>query len=256
MPTLLMRLEGPMQSWGTQSRFTVRDTGLEPSKSGVIGLCCAALGIDREDDEALALIAQARMGVRIDHPGSLERDYHTVGGGTPPGLDRYGVYKASTKPGSKATGDTVPSTRYYLAGASFLVGLEHDDPALLQRIDAALGAPRWPLFLGRKSHVPSKPVRVPSGVCASGLLEALAGEPWTPLGAVTEPPSEGLRLVVEFAPAEAEVEEGTLQVRQDQPLSFRNGARRFALRRVRSSFLRREAIDTGRGEPCISPASS
>ena len=34
MSTLLMRLAGPMQSWGTQSRFTVRDTGREPSKSG------------------------------------------------------------------------------------------------------------------------------------------------------------------------------------------------------------------------------
>ena len=43
MSVLLLRLAGPMQAWGTQSRFTVRDTGLEPSKSGVIGLLCAAL---------------------------------------------------------------------------------------------------------------------------------------------------------------------------------------------------------------------
>jgi len=183
MPTLLMRLEGPMQSWGTQSRFTVRDTGLEPSKSGVIGLCCAALGIDREDDEALALIAQARMGVRIDHPGSLERDYHTVGGGTPPGLDRYGVYKASTKPGSKATGDTVPSTRYYLAGASFLVGLEHDDPALLQRIDAALGAPAGPSSWGASPTCPASPSGSPAA-CAQAvslrLWPASRGHRWAP----------------------------------------------------------------------------
>ena len=40
MSTLLLRLAGPMQSWGVQSRFSVRDTGLEPSKSGVIGLLC------------------------------------------------------------------------------------------------------------------------------------------------------------------------------------------------------------------------
>ena len=38
MSILLLRLAGPMQSWGTQSRFLVRDTGMEPSKSGVIGL--------------------------------------------------------------------------------------------------------------------------------------------------------------------------------------------------------------------------
>jgi CRISPR system Cascade subunit CasD len=49
MPTLLLRLVGPMQSWGTTSRFDQRDTGKEPSKSGVIGLVAAALGIDREN---------------------------------------------------------------------------------------------------------------------------------------------------------------------------------------------------------------
>ena len=48
MSVLLMRLAGPMQSWGTRSRFSNRDTGLEPSRSGVIGLLCAALGRPRE----------------------------------------------------------------------------------------------------------------------------------------------------------------------------------------------------------------
>ena len=48
MSVLLMRLAGPMQSWGTQSRFGHRDTGTEPSKSGVIGLLCAALGWPRD----------------------------------------------------------------------------------------------------------------------------------------------------------------------------------------------------------------
>ena len=43
MATLLMRLAGPMQSWGTTSRFDQRDTGKEPSKSGVVGLLAAVL---------------------------------------------------------------------------------------------------------------------------------------------------------------------------------------------------------------------
>ena len=46
MPTLLLRLVGPMQSWGTTSRFDQRDTGKEPSKSGIVGLLAAAMGID------------------------------------------------------------------------------------------------------------------------------------------------------------------------------------------------------------------
>ena len=47
MTTLLLRCIGPLQSWDTQSRFDVRTTGREPSKSGIIGLICAALGRPR-----------------------------------------------------------------------------------------------------------------------------------------------------------------------------------------------------------------
>ena len=44
MSVLLVRLAGPMQSWGSQSRFSHRDTEREPTKSGVVGLLSAALG--------------------------------------------------------------------------------------------------------------------------------------------------------------------------------------------------------------------
>ena len=57
MAVLLLRLAGPMQSWGTQSRFTHRDTDLEPSKSGVIGLLCAAMGKPRDDLTAIKRLA-------------------------------------------------------------------------------------------------------------------------------------------------------------------------------------------------------
>src|SRR5512147_835084 len=83
--TLLMRLVAPMQSWGVQSDFTYRDTGLEPSKSGVIGLLCAALGKPRDEahpdshsQPRLAELATLRMGVRVDREGLLQRDYHTA----------------------------------------------------------------------------------------------------------------------------------------------------------------------------------
>ena len=51
--TLLLRLQGPMQSWGTTSRFDERDTQLEPSKSGVLGLVCAAIGRDRQGGRSM-----------------------------------------------------------------------------------------------------------------------------------------------------------------------------------------------------------
>src|SRR5574340_1545360 len=139
MNTLLIRLSGPMQSWGTQSRFNMRDTGLEPSKSGVLGLLCAALGIDREDDQGLASLAGFRMGVRVDREGLLSSDYHTA----------QNVLMAH----GKGTKDTEVSTRYYRANAVFLVGLESGDLALLERIQSALQKPVWALYLGRKAFV-------------------------------------------------------------------------------------------------------
>ncbi len=118
MATLLMRLQGPMQSWGTTSRFDERDTQLEPSKSGVLGLVCAALGRDRS--EPLEDLASLRMGVRVDREGIPLRDYQTA----------TGVLVASGKADPRRT---VVSPRHYLADAVFLVGLEGRDQALLER---------------------------------------------------------------------------------------------------------------------------
>lgn len=67
MPTLLIRLQGPLQSWGTRSRFDHRDTWPYPTKSGVVGLLAAALGRDRRED--VSDLAALRMGVRVDRKG-------------------------------------------------------------------------------------------------------------------------------------------------------------------------------------------
>src|SRR5438874_2169794 len=101
MSILLLQLAAPMQSWGTQSRFSVRDTGLEPSKSGVIGLLCAALGKPRAEQASdgfptLAELAALRMGVRVNREGVPKVDYHTAGGTHRQG-QAYGVVKASGK---------------------------------------------------------------------------------------------------------------------------------------------------------------
>ena len=148
MPTLLLRLAGPMQSWGISSRFSVRDTGMEPSKSGVIGLLCAALGKPRDestiDHDEFRQFSQLKMGVRVDRAGVMKMDYHTA----------QNVAKAN----GGGTKDTELSWRYYLSDACFVVALEGDDAAFLQRINAALKAPHWQLSLGRKAILPSVPI--------------------------------------------------------------------------------------------------
>ena len=215
-----------MQSWGTQSRFTMRDTGLEPSKSGVIGLLCAALGQSR--DEPLDDLAALHMGVRVDIPGAMKLDYHTAGGGTLPGGDRYGVRKASG-----AAGDPVLSNRYYLADADFLVGLEGRDDDLLCRLHAALRAPKWQLYLGRKAFVPGVPIYVPCGLrVGEGLLDALTSYPWPRLDMEVPPRGrhpDRLRLTIEDL-------EG-YEVRMDQPLDKSFRTRSFLPRRVVNRFV-------------------
>src|SRR5690606_26273333 len=74
--TLLLRLVGPMQSWGSRSRFDSRDTNLEPTKSGVLGMIAAALG--RHRNEAITDLAALRFGVRADREGAFDIDFHTV----------------------------------------------------------------------------------------------------------------------------------------------------------------------------------
>lgn len=244
MSTLLLRLAGPLQSWGVQSRFSHRDTGLEPSKSGVVGLLAAALGRGR--DEPLEDLAALTMGVRVEREGRLLRDFHTAGGTHKQG-EQYGVAIAD---GSKPR--VVTSQRYYLTDADFLVGLESDDEDFLCRLDAALARPVWPLFLGRKACVPGRPIRLsyrPSdlpgpaavpGVVRLPLRQALETYPYLTRTArefqrlqqeLTAGPPMRLRLVLEVPIGSSN------EVRPDQPLSFRILAREYTVRYIRTDYL-------------------
>jgi CRISPR system Cascade subunit CasD len=210
MNTLLIRLVAPMQSWGVQSHYDVRDSGLEPSKSGVIGLVCAALGRPRQAalDDLIAL----RMGVRVDREGSLQRDFHIA-------QDVLEAKGAGTK-------SSLMSNRYYLANAAFLVGLEGADLALLEGIQAALQHPTWGLFLGRKAFTPAAPVWLKDGLLIGETLEkALEGYGWICRWKEGKAPLQ-VRMVMETPNGE--------QVRPDVPISF--AERRFSSRRVTTSM--------------------
>lgn len=213
MATLLLRLAGPMQSWGTTSRFDERDTQLEPSKSGVLGLICAALGRDRA--ESVDDLAALRMGVRVEREGVPLRDYQTATGV---------VIASSGKPDMERT---VVSPRYYLADAVFLVGLEGDRD-LLANIQQALANPVWPLALGRKSCVPSLPVHLPDGLSEQPLPAVLATWPCLVTG---ETPQSSRRVLREH-PSEG-------SVRLDQPVAP------FAERRFGPRFVKSELFFTG-----------
>lgn len=229
MPTLLMCLDGPIQAWGVQSRFEIRETLNDPSKSGVVGLICAALGRDRS--APINDLAALRMGVRVDREGQMRRDYQTAV-----------TWKRGRRSGTWTEGGTTLSTRYFLANAVFLVGLEGKDRGLLENIHQRLAIPHWPLCLGRKAYAPSRPVQLKSGLIDAPLEEALTNAPWlceSPdgSGGNTDGPTQ-LRLVIE---AHGAATDGLVrQRRPDQPVSFQ--PRQFALREVAVRFIPRPQL--------------
>lgn len=127
---LLLKISPPMQSWGVGDLYdSNRKTNRFPTKSGVIGMIAAAMGWDRNHD--LNDLNKLKMGVRVDSPGNLEKDYQVI-----------------KKPG-EANGK--PSNRWYLSDAVFIVALQSDDLGLLESIESALRDPVFNLYAGRKA---------------------------------------------------------------------------------------------------------
>lgn len=202
-----------MMSWGDHSQFGHRDSRREPTKSAVIGLLCAALGRPRW--EPVDDLAALKMGVRVNKEGVLQRDYHTV-------------QDNMRNDGSKV--NTTLSDRYYVADADYLVGLE-GEADLLSQLDAALQSPCWQLYLGRKSFIPSHPIRI--GIVDEPLLTALQTYVYEHRGRKKNPPFP-LRLVLEAT-------DGT-DTRQDVPLDWQS--RRFGRRTVTTTYHSPEAVCT------------
>ena len=232
MAVLLLRLAGPMQSWGTQSRFSHRDTDLEPSKSGVVGLLCAAMGKPRDDLETIEKLAELKMGVRVDRQGTLKRDYHTA----------QNVIKASGQ--MPKEGEAVISSRFYLSDACFLVALL-GELSLLHEIQVSLANPVWQLYLGRKSFVPGLPVFLKNGLLSGceNLAEALKGYPYLLLHRKDSP--EKLRMEIE-----TDFGKGS-RVKQDCPVSFISASRRFTLRYVEAGEVLLKDLPPAKEESCI-----
>lgn len=203
--SLLLLLKGPLQSWGDSSRYNLRATGAYPTKSGVLGLIAAAQGRRRTDSvEDLARLAFA---VRVDQPGSVMRDYQTS--------QRW-----------QTGGRTALVSRYYLSDAVFLAAIEAEDWDLLERIGEALHAPRFPLFLGRRS-CPAN-VDLVLGLRDASGEEALRAEPWYAARAHrrTRPTTVALPIFRDGARGE----DG--DARQDVPVSFDQRHRKYGWRIV------------------------
>ncbi len=205
MSVLLLRLAGPLQAWGANSRFAHRHTEIAPTKSGVIGMLAAARGIRRTDP--LTELLSLSFGVRIDQPGRLVRDFQIARS-----LDGR---------------ISMPLTyRYYLADAVFLADVSGVQ-ALLKGLDEALSRPHFPLYLGRRSCPPAGAVSV--GVHPGTLAERLTHWPWQAARWHQRQLAPTVRLEVL---RDAEPGDAITETIRDEPLSFDPTHRQHTWRRV------------------------
>lgn len=158
-PYLLLWFEAPLQSWGSDSKFGRRDTQAFPTKSGVLGLVCAALGASGEQQELLAEFAALNQTAISFTRGKdrepLLRDFQMVGSGYDKQDPWASLLIPKTSDGKPAVGGGTKMTyRYYLQDAAFAVVLEVPI-AKAEAIAHALQNPVWDVYLGRKSCVPT-----------------------------------------------------------------------------------------------------
>jgi CRISPR-associated protein Cas5, Ecoli subtype len=157
---LILRLDGPMQAWGTHTFEDFRPSNLYPTRSGLLGLLAACLGIERSDHAGQAALATSvAFSVRVDttverpgrnqpikKPGVKLPDFHTV-------MD-------ARKVDGKANKFPVVSRREYLFDAAFTVaiGSKPDAPVALASIADALRRPLYTPTLGRRACPPTRPL--------------------------------------------------------------------------------------------------
>lgn len=229
---LMLRLAGPLQSWGDQSRFNQRETRPEPTKSGILGLLAAAEGRSREEPPGELL--DLALGVRVDQAGTLLRDYHTVSDYRGRPLPQAAVNAKSVQKPTSPPKHTHITHRYYLQDAVFVVGVA--GPAgLVESLAAAVRRPAFPLALGRRSCPPAQPLVL--GLRSGTLAEALRDQPWQAGHASRRRFQRryGRPARIDL-PATIETPDGD-DVVHDVPLSFSLRDRRFTSRRVAHSWV-------------------
>ncbi|MBP5910773.1 type I-E CRISPR-associated protein Cas5/CasD [Streptomyces sp. LBUM 1478] len=159
MNGILLRLAGPLMSFGEHAAFAYRDTLAFPSRSALIGLFAAADGRPREQaltpdpDTGAVPYTDLEITVRIDRPGNRHIDFHTAGGGRPH-KEGLPTSKGEHRPQQQSTHI---SHRVYLADAVFTLAVQAPDP-LLQHLLSRLDQPAFAPYLGRRACVPDEPL--------------------------------------------------------------------------------------------------
>lgn len=196
---LVFTLYAPLASWGDEAVGEVRGSWDRPSRSAILGLTAAALGLTRDAETELAeLDAMVGMAVRVARSGSAFADYHTAQYPTGVALRKF---KPATRKAALecAEPETTLSRRTLREDALHVVALWERRPArwALSDLSAALRAPVFLLYAGRKANALGLPLggRV---VPALSIAEALASMPTLPLELQRLKPKDGWGREVSF----------------------------------------------------------
>lgn len=195
---LIFRLYGALASWGDIAVGVVRPSYRYPSKSAVIGLIAAALGVEREEHDKQSELAKLIFSVRVDVTGSPIEDYHTVQAPSEQSIknDRAKAYWTRideieaikwrvVQSKSSAEAGAIQSRRTYYCDSIYTVALsENENDKInwqtlkvlkLKDLIEFLREPRFVLYLGRKScplGLPLEPQVVPAKNCQSAFQQA------------------------------------------------------------------------------------
>ena len=167
MSYLLLWLEGPLQSWGADSKYYNRTTLPFPTKSGILGLLCCASGRGGEQKEWLEHMSCYSMTVRAytrtqcEQPvrNPILRDFQMVGSGYDLSDPWQNLLVPKTAEGKKPVGSGAKITyKYYLQDMAFACVYEMQKNEA-EEMDRVLMKPVWPICLGRRNCAPTAPVR-------------------------------------------------------------------------------------------------
>lgn len=149
MNLLIFTLSAPMMSFGGINAWKHRSTESAPTKSSIVGIISCAMGLGRNNPEIINLSRSIKVGVRVDRKGLIEEDFHTVSG--------IFLNVDGKKMGKIDDPFTQIIEREYVEDAVFTIVIAAED-TMIDKIQQAFEHPKWQIFIGRKSCVPSIPV--------------------------------------------------------------------------------------------------
>ena len=157
---LILKLHGPMQGWGEHTFEGNRPSANFPTRSGVLGLLGACLGIRRNERERLQTLADSiGMAVRVDERCITRKDGTTSRLKAVKITDYHTIKDAREDYTGLKSHDTIQTWREYLFDAEFTVVLWDQPNAalILDDVEKAVKCPYFTPYLGRRSCPITRP---------------------------------------------------------------------------------------------------